>query len=399
MKYDEKGAIWTKVQEKLKEMQGKMKEMQEKREKIKNYDYWEGVDRGKMVLARSDPRNLPMDEPVVKADPKEITNSIGIKLMRIPTGKFMIGSPESEEKRYRNETQHEVTISQNFYMGATEVTQAQWQKLMGDKPSFFKGDELPVEKIRWDEAVDFCKRLSEMPEEKKVGRKYRLPTESEWEYACRAGTTTPFHFGSQLNGSQANCIGTLPYGTEAEGPSLKKTTPVGKYPANAWGLYDMHGNVWEWCSDWAVKYPSGAAADPNGPATVLRRVGRGGSWRNGAVGCRSADRIRYVPSDRNNYLGFRVALSSKEDTRGKVDFLEKQKELADINLQKREAEIASALDEASKAIAQDAIGQARESLKQQLGGLNNDTNVREDRRKQLANRLLIMIRELERRAN
>jgi formylglycine-generating enzyme required for sulfatase activity len=146
-----------------------------------------------------------------------------------------------------------------------------------------------------------------MPEEKKAGRKYRLPTESEWEYACRTGTNTPFHFGSELNGRQANCDGTVPYGTDSDGPYLKKTTPVGKYPANAWGLYDMHGNVWEWCSDWYGEYPAGSLTNPSGPATGSIRIVRGGSWLDDAVYCRSANR-RKVPSFRC-YLGFRVALS------------------------------------------------------------------------------------------
>jgi formylglycine-generating enzyme required for sulfatase activity len=263
-----------------------------------------------MVLARSDPRNSPMDEPVVRLDPKEITNSIGIKLMRIPKGKFLMGIPETEEGRSKYETQHEVTISQNFYMGATEVTQAQWQKVMGNNPSKFEGDQLPVEAVSWEESFEFCKRLSELPEEKKAGRKYRLPTESEWEYACRAGTTTPFHFGSQLNGRQANCDGTEPYGTETKGPYLEKTTPVGKYPANAWDLYDMHGNVWEWCSDWAGEYPSGSVTDPSGPATGSFRVRRGGGWLLDAVYCRSANRLWDDPSYRRYDIGFRVALSS-----------------------------------------------------------------------------------------
>ena len=234
--------------------------------------------------------------------------------MLIPKGKFLMGSPESEEGRYKSESQHEVTISQNFYMGATEVTQAQWQKVMGNKPSLFKGDELPVEQISWEKAIEFCNRLSEMPEEKKAGRKYRLPTEAEWEYACRAGTTTPFNFGSQLNGMQANCDGTKPYGTETKGPHLKNTSPVGTYPANAWGLYDMHGNVIEWCSDLYGEYPSGSVTDPSGPATGSDRVIRGGGWYFGAVDCRSALRIINDPSNRIN-LGFRVALSSSGITK------------------------------------------------------------------------------------
>ena len=169
---------------------------------------------------------------------------------------------------------------------------------------------MSVETFSWEEAIEFCKRLSEMPEEKKAGHKYRLPTESEWEYACRAGTTTPFHFGSELNGRQANCYGTAPYGTNTKGPNLKKTSPVGTYPANACGLYDMHGNVYEWCSDWYGEYPSGSVTDPSGPATGSIRVYRGGSWRYDAVRCRSANRNWLDPSFRCRYLGFRVALSS-----------------------------------------------------------------------------------------
>ncbi len=240
----------------------------------------------------------------------DLGKGVKLEMALIPAGKFLMGSPSTEKGGDRSDTQHEVTISQNFYLGSTEVTQAQWQKVMGYNNSEFKGDELPVEQISWEEAVDFCKRLSEMPEEKKAGRKYRLPTESEWEYACRAGTTTPFHFGSQLNGDQANCDGTAPYGTETRGPYLKKTSPVGTYPANAWGLYDMHGNVLEWCSDWYGEYPSGSVTDPIGPATGSSRVFRGGGWRFGAVVCRSANRNGLGPSARDRILGFRVALSS-----------------------------------------------------------------------------------------
>ena len=245
-----------------------------------------------------------------QSDKQSFTNSIGIKLMRMPKGKFLMGSPETEEKRVKDENQHEVTISQNFYMSATEVTQAQWQKVMGTNPSFFKGDQLPVEQISWYEAVDFCKRLSEMPEEMKASRNYRLPTEAEWEYACRAGTTTTFNFGSQLNGTQGNCDGRLPYGTDMKGPYLEKTSAVGMYQANAWGLHDMHGNVWEWCSDWYEEYPVASVTDPNGPATGLDRLVRGGGWGDGAVGCRSARRFGDGPSGRVDGLGFRVALSS-----------------------------------------------------------------------------------------
>jgi formylglycine-generating enzyme required for sulfatase activity len=346
-----------------------------------------------------------IDEATVRQDPKEITNSIGIKLMRINTGKFMMGSPETEKERWEDETQHEVTISQNFYMGATEVTQAQWQKVMGNNPSFSKGDDLPVEQISWEESVDFCKRLSEMPEEKKAGRKYRLPTEAEWEYACRAGTTTAFHFGSQLNGRQANCNGSKPYGTDSEGPYLKKATPAGKYQANAWGLYDMHGNVWEWCSDWQGDYPTGSVTDPIGPAMGLARVIRGGSWSSVAVLCRSARRYGCGPSNRPSALGFRVALSLPQPGRdprvesdpfkAEGDFLEKMKQLAGIEELKREANIKDALKFASKAITPDDIVEADKSLKKQLDGLNNDPYMRENRRQQLESMIKSMMLQLD----
>ena len=217
----------------------------------------------------------------------------------------MMGSPESEAERCDDETQHQVTISKPIYLGKYPVTQAQWRQVMGNNPIHFKGDKLlPVENVSWDDTQAFCLKLQEITQSS-----FGIPTEAQWEYACRAGTNTPFHFGSELNARQANCNGSDPYGTDSEGPYLKKTTPVGKYQANAWGLYDMHGNVWEWCSDWQGVYPTGSVKDPIGPATGSRRVIRGGSWNDDAVNCRSAYRGRCDPSFRG-YLGFRVALSS-----------------------------------------------------------------------------------------
>jgi formylglycine-generating enzyme required for sulfatase activity len=247
---------------------------------------------------------------VLKTQSVNLGKGVGLEMALIPAGKFQMGSPDSEVSRISDELQHEVTISRDFYIGRTEVTQAQWVSVMGKNPSFFKGDQLPVERVNWNDAVEFCNRLSEMPEEKKAGRKYRLPTESEWEYACRAGTTTPFHFGSHLNGTQANCDGTFPYGTIWKGPNLKITSPVGKYPANAWGLHDMHGNVWEWCSDYGpTDYPVGSVTDPSGPSTGSSRVLRGGCWEDVAMYCRSANRIRGEPSNSSENRGFRLALS------------------------------------------------------------------------------------------
>ena len=242
--------------------------------------------------------------------PGKLKNSIGIEFASIPAGKFLMGSPATEKERSPNETQHEVTLTQGFWMGVYEVTQAQYEQVMGKNPSEFKGATLPVETVSYKDALAFCKKLSDLPAEKAAGRKYRLPTEAEWEYCCRAGTSTPFHFGNELNGTQANCDGNNPYGTTKKGPYLEKTSPVGSYPANAWGLYDMHGNVWEWCQDRYDSSPKQSVTDPRGPEVGSICVSRGGSWYNEAAGCRSANRYWYDPSIRNSGVGFRLALSS-----------------------------------------------------------------------------------------
>jgi formylglycine-generating enzyme required for sulfatase activity len=240
--------------------------------------------------------------------PKEITNSIGMKLVLIPKGTFMMGTPFEEEERRNVEVQHEVTISKDFYLGVYEVTQSQYEKVMGKNPSDFKGekvggqnDDLPVEQVSWNDAVEFSKRLSEIPEEKKAGRVYRLPTEAEWEYACRAGSKTAYSFDDEE--------GLLPeYGWFGRNSS-DRTHTVGLREPNAWGLYDMHGNVWEWCSDWDGDYPEGPITDPTGPKRGTLRVIRGGGWDCRAVECRSASRARYEPSGRYCNFGLRVALS------------------------------------------------------------------------------------------
>jgi formylglycine-generating enzyme required for sulfatase activity len=175
-------------------------------------------------------------------------------------------------------------------------------------PGFKQEANHPVVCVSWNDVQQFHGWLNSLG--LKDGCTFQSPSEAQWEYACRAGTTTPYHFGNQLNGTQANCNGNVPYGTDKKGPNLKKTTLVGKYQANAWGLYDMHGNVWEWCSDWHGDYPTGSVTDPIGPATGSIRVIRGGCWINGAVICRSAYRFGDVPSFRFLILGFRVALSS-----------------------------------------------------------------------------------------
>jgi len=241
--------------------------------------------------------------------PKEITNSIGMKLVLIPKGTFTMGSPNEEERAENDEEQHQVTISKDYYLGVTEVTQGQYEKVMGTNPSIFqkrvirKSDSsmYPVESVSWEDAVEFCKNLSELPEEKKAGRVYRLPTEAEWEYACRAGSKTAYSFGAD-----SRSLGDYAW---FGGNSGQQTHPVGEKKANAWGLYDMHGNVLEWCSDWYGEYPKGTVSDPSGPNEGSDRVVRGGGWIIGAAFCRSVVRYGIDPSFRFGY-GFRVALSS-----------------------------------------------------------------------------------------
>jgi formylglycine-generating enzyme required for sulfatase activity len=247
-------------------------------------------------------------EQLQAQSPKEITNSIGMKLVLIPKGTFMMGSPESEQGRQKNEDQHEVTISKDYYLGVHEVTQAQYEKVIGKNPSHFQGAivgnenaDLPVENVSCDDAVVFCKKLSDLPEEMKAGRVYRLPTEAEWEYACRAGSKTAYLFDDEE--------GLLPEYGWFNRNSSNRTHTVGLLEPNAWGLYDMHGNVWEWCSDWYGEYPKGAVRNPTGPKVGSDRVCRGGSWDFEAANCRSAFRNWNYPSLRLDYYGLRVALS------------------------------------------------------------------------------------------
>jgi formylglycine-generating enzyme required for sulfatase activity len=213
----------------------------------------------------------------------------------------MMGSPPGEERRRADETQHAVRLTKAFYMGTTEVTQAQWNKVMDGNPSFFTGDALPVETVTWEEAVEFCRKLSD-----KEGVRYRLPTEAEWEYACRAGTDTPFHTGHTITTDQANYDGNYTYGDGQQGKYREETTEVASFAPNAWGLHDMHGNVWEWCADWYGAYPEGAAIDPQGPGQGEFRVTRGGCWINFPAICRAANRGKTVPVSWNFHFGFRV---------------------------------------------------------------------------------------------
>ena len=233
-------------------------------------------------------------------------------------GTFIMGSPANESGRSSSEYQRQVTVS-SFYMAKYEVTQAEYQELMNVNPGFFKGPLLPVEQVTWFDAVEYCNRRSEkeglLPVYTVNGQKvswdmeangYRLPTEAEWEYACRSGTSTPFFTGNNISTSEANYDGNRPYNNSPRGVYREKTTPVGSFVPNSFGIFDMHGNVGEWCWDWNAEYERGEQTDPHGAASGVYRVFRGGSWNNSADFLRSARRSGYSPSGSGYYLGFRL---------------------------------------------------------------------------------------------
>jgi uncharacterized protein (TIGR02996 family) len=239
----------------------------------------------------------------------------------IPPGSFLIGSPVREISRDPDETRHEVTLTHGFWLGIYPVTQDQWRTVMGNNPSAFSRsgedaqavaslsddevDRLPVENVSWDDLPAFFAALGA-----RLGRVVRLPTEAEWEYACRAGTTTPFHFGDVLNGEQANVDGKYPYGMARKGPSRERTTVVGSFPPNPWGLYDMHGNVGEWVRDsFRLDFENLPPTDPvQDVPDAPRRIFRGGAWDHRPIHCRCAYRNHVGPVARDNNVGFRVVL-------------------------------------------------------------------------------------------
>jgi formylglycine-generating enzyme required for sulfatase activity len=219
----------------------------------------------------------------------EVGKNINLEMVLIPAGKFMMGSPVSEKNHKKDETEYEVTLTKPYYIGKYEVTQEQWQEVMGNNPSKIKGAKLPVTDVSWKDCQEFIKKLNA-----KTNGGYRLPTEAEWEYACRAGTSTAYSFGDSLKDSDANI----------KGDSIEE---VGSYKPNAFGLYDMHGNVWEWCEDWYGDYPEGAVTDPKGPATGDSRVLRGGSFGSNDSTTRSSIRYDSTPPLRGSDDGFRLA--------------------------------------------------------------------------------------------
>jgi RNA polymerase sigma factor (sigma-70 family) len=244
-----------------------------------------------------------------KGPPKYFTNSIGMKFVWIAPGAFMMGSPQEEEGRMGDELHHRVTLTKGFYLGAYLVTQEQWRKVMGKNPSEFGGEkDLPVDSVSWDDCHAFITKLRE-----KDKNLYRLPTEAEWEFACRSGTKTPFYFGKTISTDQANFDGNLIYGNGKKGLFRARTTPVGAFPANAWGLYDMHGNLWQWCEDRRWFYSGKDVGDPQGPEPrkywTPDRMLRGGSWDDIPGRCRSACRFSNPPDSRGAVFGFRVAMT------------------------------------------------------------------------------------------
>ncbi|MBW4465474.1 MAG: formylglycine-generating enzyme family protein [Pegethrix bostrychoides GSE-TBD4-15B] len=239
----------------------------------------------------------------------EDLNGVALEMVLIPSGSFEMGAPEGELESDNDERpQHIVTVPQ-FFMGKYPVTQAQYEAIIGENPSNFKGDNRPVERVSWHDAVKFCEQLSQ-----RTGRTYRLPSEAEWEYACRAGTKTAFHFGQTISPEFANYNGRRVYGDGFEGKDSQETTPVGSFGvANRFGLYDMHGNVWEWCEDhWHDNFegaPEGGSAWTKG-GDSSSRVLRGGSWYDVPQGCRSAYRFYSDPGSADNDCGFRVVSSA-----------------------------------------------------------------------------------------
>jgi formylglycine-generating enzyme required for sulfatase activity len=284
-------------------------------EKVKAEKRLKEAPGGGGVLVHT-PGRPPVAAPVTARSPKELSIDLGegvkMEFVLIPAGEFMMGSPEAERQmaltqetedwaknRISSEgPQHKVTLSKPFYLGKYEVTQAQWQAVMGNNPSQFKGPTNPVEKVSWEDIQPFLAKMNATFEKK--GRHFGLPTEAGWEYACRAGTTTAYHFGDSPT--------LLAQHGWFKGNSGGTTHPVGQGQPNKWGLYDMHGNVWEWCSDWygAEYYAKSPPLDPMGPPKGSNRVSRGGAWGGPPRDCRAAFRRYAPPGHRDGYLGFRL---------------------------------------------------------------------------------------------
>jgi formylglycine-generating enzyme required for sulfatase activity len=252
-------------------------------------------------IAKDPPASAPATQMSI-----DLGHGVSMQLTLIPAGKFTMGSPKGEYARDADEEPFEVTLGRPFYMGVYEVTQEQYEAVMGGNPSKFKGAKNPVDSVSWADAIAFCRKLSE-----KTGKACRLPTEAEWEYACRAGTKTAFHTGETIDAGQANYDGNYVYGDGRKGEYRKQTIAVGQFRPNAFGLFDMHGNVCEWCHDWFQPYPTKPAVDPKPDSEPnFTRVLRGGSWMTSPAPCRSANRIPSKPEAVRSDNGFRVCIDA-----------------------------------------------------------------------------------------
>ncbi len=299
----------------LRERHGRRQELRARIRKESKLLKFEGLhDRlaEYLALAPDDEEMRRLLDVVPYRPGREAVNECGMSFVLVPAGEFVMGSAEGEAGRHHDEGPTRRVVMENaYYLGIHQVTQGQYQAVMGSNPSLFRavaGEDaraFPVEHVSWEDAVEFCRRLSEMPGERRRKRKYRLPTEAEWEHACRAGSRDPFAFGGSLGSGDANCDGRHPYGSRLKGTFLRRPSVVGSYKANAWGLFDMHGNVWEWCQDW---YDGGPRRAVGGPKTGTMKVMRGGSWQNHARLCRSASRESMTPTYRGPASGFRVVL-------------------------------------------------------------------------------------------
>ncbi|MBC8177922.1 MAG: formylglycine-generating enzyme family protein [Desulfobacteraceae bacterium] len=232
-------------------------------------------------------------------EPKpRVTNSLGMTFAYVPPGTFKMGSPTEERGRFDDETRHRVTLTKGFYLQTTEVTQGQWTRVMGDNPSNFDqcGSDCPVESVSWNDVQDFIQKINKMEGEDR----YRLPTESEWEYACRAGSKLGYCFDSKEHDLQEYAWFDM--------NSEPHTHPVGQKTANRWGLFDMHGNVWEWCQDHYRSYPDEPVIDPPAAVGGTGRIRRGGGWKNGPRDLRCANRGRSTPEEESDAWGFRLVL-------------------------------------------------------------------------------------------
>jgi len=279
-----------------------------------------------VVLLACQPKDAPLAEPdpFDGASAGEVREIAGVRMAWCPAGSFTFGSPWSEPERRPGEDQRRITLTRGYWMAQFEATQRDWKRVVGPLPGplteeLVEGDDIPVGNMNFAEAEDFTRSLTALgradgtlPENWEV----RLPTEAQWEYAARSGTTTATAFGDSLSSTQANFKGDRPYNGGAPGPSLVRATPAGSYAPNAWNLHDMHGNIYEWCRDWFhTDYPAGADPDlhdaertatPNDTGDISRSR-RGGGWTDPGWSCRSAFRLRFEPERRYDHIGFRVA--------------------------------------------------------------------------------------------